>query len=276
MNPQSSQVGDLPLKLVRSITQARGNRDHWENTQENMFCMNALVDYRRQYEQQKPKLTVRARMDTEAVGEGQFSDFRDKPLVFEREIATDDPGRTTTLTLQREGQGRAYYATRLRYAPLPEVAERMNAGMDIRREYSVERDGKWVLLEPPFTIKRGELVRVDLYLSIPTARHFVVVDDAVPGGLEPVNRDLATASIVDADKGLFQAAGGSWWFQYADWQAFQASRWSFYHQELRHDSARFYADYLEAWELPSVLHCPGHSDRQLRRPTGLCRRNVRP
>jgi alpha-2-macroglobulin len=34
------------------------------------------------------------------------------------------------------------------------------------------------------------------------------------------------------------------WFKYNDWIDFDTSRWSFYHQELRHDSARFYSDYL--------------------------------
>jgi uncharacterized protein YfaS (alpha-2-macroglobulin family) len=95
-------------------------------------------------------------------------------------------------------------------------------------------------------LKRGELVRVDLFLSLPTLRHFVVVDDPVPGGLEPVNRDLATASTVDADKGAFKAAGGSWWFTYSDWSYYGRYGYSFYHKELRHDSARFYADYLPA------------------------------
>jgi hypothetical protein len=93
-------------------------------------------------------------------------------------------------------------------------------------------------------IARGELVRVDVYVSLPTARNFVVVDDPVPGGLEPVNRDLANASLVDANAGAFDAAGGSWWFERGDWRSFGASRWSFYHQELRHDAVRFYSDYL--------------------------------
>ena len=92
-----------------------------------------------------------------------------------------------------------------------------NAGIEVHREYSVERKGKWVLLQSPMTLRAGELVRVDLYLSLPAARNFVVVDDPVPGGLEPVNRDLATASDVDADKGEFQAAGGSFWFRHDDW-----------------------------------------------------------
>ena len=95
-------------------------------------------------------------------------------------------------------------------------------------------------------LQRGDLVRVDLFLSLPTVRNFVVVDDAVPGGLEPVNRDLATASTVDADKGAFKHAEDSWWFRYSDWSSYGVSRWSFYHQELRHNAVRFYSEYLPA------------------------------
>jgi uncharacterized protein YfaS (alpha-2-macroglobulin family) len=95
-------------------------------------------------------------------------------------------------------------------------------------------------------IKRGEIVRVDIFLSLPTVRNFVVVDDPVPGGLEPVNRNLATSSAVDADKGKYIASGGSWWFQYSDWHSYNSSRWSFYHREIRHDAVRFYSDYLPA------------------------------
>lgn len=126
------------------------------------------------------------------------------------------------------------------------AAKPANAGIEIRREYSVERKGKWQLLASPMTLKSGELVRVDLYLSLPAARNFVVVDDPVPGGLEPVNRDLATASIVDADKGAVPFAGGAFWFNFKDWHEYGFSFWSFYHRELRHDAARFYSEYLSA------------------------------
>jgi uncharacterized protein YfaS (alpha-2-macroglobulin family) len=118
--------------------------------------------------------------------------------------------------------------------------------MEVTREYSVQRGGVWRLLAAPLTVARGELVRVDIYLSLPAARHFVVVDDPVPGGLEPVNRELATASTVDADAAEFQAAGGAFWFRYRDWSEYGVSFWNFYHRELRHDAARFYADYLPA------------------------------
>lgn len=239
-------VGDVPFKQVRAITQSRGNRDHWENTQENVFCMNALTDYARVYESERPDMTVKAFVGDKPVGETRYTDLRDEAVTFADPVTSASPGLETEVTLTMDGPGRLYYATRLQYAPTADNAGRINAGIDIRREYSVERDGRWQLLEQPMRIERGELVRVDLYVSLPTLRHFVVVDDPVPGGLEPVNRDLATASTVDADKGNFKAADGAFWFHYGDWSYYGRYGYSFYHKELRHHAARFFADYLPA------------------------------
>ncbi|HEC11829.1 MAG TPA: hypothetical protein ENI80_01005, partial [Acidiferrobacteraceae bacterium] len=119
-----------------------------------------------------------------------------------------------------------------------------NAGMEIHREYSVERKGKWNLLNNNMELKLGDLVRVDLYLRLPAARNFVVIDDPVPGGLEPVNRDLASTSIIDANKAKMKYADGAYWFRFNDWRSYGYSHWSFYHRELRHEAARFYSEYL--------------------------------
>jgi len=239
-------VGDIPFKLVRSITQIRGNRDHWENTQENVFCMNALINYSRVYEKKKPKMEIQTLLDETLLGKTTFEDLRDAAVTFENPITKKDPGRKAKVQIKRHGKGRLYYSTRVSFALLEEHVTRTNAGIEIRREYSVERKGKWILLKSPMKIKRGELVRVDIYLSLPTVRNFVVVDDPVPGGLEPVNRNLATSSDVDADKGNYKASGGSWWFRFSDWIYYNVTRWSFYHQELRHASVRYYSDYLPA------------------------------
>ncbi|MEJ0009707.1 MAG: MG2 domain-containing protein [Alphaproteobacteria bacterium] len=237
-------VGDVPFKLLRTITQDRGSRDHWENTQENLFCMNALVDYARIYEKVKPDMTVTASLGGDAFGKASFHDLRDPAATLERPVKQGDAGHTAPLALARDGKGRFYYAARLSYALPPAETHAADAGIEIHREYSVQRGKDWVLLKPTDGVKRGDLVRVDLFVSVPAARNFVVVDDPVPGGLEPVNRDLATSSEVDAREGDFKAAGGSLWFKFSDWIDFAVSRWSFYHEELRHDSARFYSDYL--------------------------------
>jgi uncharacterized protein YfaS (alpha-2-macroglobulin family) len=245
-HPAYGLVQDVPLKLVRNIVAARGSRDHFENTQENMFCMQGLLDYATRYEATTPQMQVSAALNDASIGTAHFADVKDAPVSLHSPFTEEQVGQPQRMTLTKEGQGRYYYATRLSYAPKVEPLEAINAGMQITREYSVQRGEKWELVKDGTRLKQGDVVRVDIYLSLPTARHFVVVSDPVAGGLEPVNRQLATASQLDADKAMMEAAEGSWWFKEADWTGYQQGQWGFYHQELRHDVARFYADYLPA------------------------------
>ncbi|EIJ41759.1 large extracellular alpha-helical protein [Beggiatoa alba B18LD] len=245
-------VSDIPYKLVRHISQTRKYQGHWENTQENMFCMNALTSYARVYEKDKPAMIVKTFIDDKPLSllnkptetEVRFDDVKNPAQTFARPINEQDPARKATVKLDKQGDGRVYYTVRMQYAMKEEKATAVNAGMEINREYYVKRNDKWELLTSPFELKTGELVRVDLFLSLPAARHFVVVDDPIPGGLEPVNRDLATASTVAADEAKGTYAGGSIWFRFSDWREYAFSFWSFYHKELRHNAAIFYADYL--------------------------------
>jgi len=243
---QNSEVGDMPFKLVRNITQNRKSGGHWENTQENMFCMNALTEFARIYEKESPNMVVKTWLDNQSLGKGELKDVKDSALAFEHPLTASDVGKKATVKLERKGQGRVYYSMRMAYSTKVEKATAINSGIEVSREYHVERNGEWILLNNPMEIKSGELVRVDLYLSLPAPRYFVVVDDPVPGGLEPVNRDLATTSQVDADKAKADYAGGSYWYRFDDWQDYGVSFWSFYHKELRHHAAVFYSDYLSA------------------------------
>jgi hypothetical protein len=238
---------DIPTKLARTIKTMRGNRDHFENTQENLFCVNALVDYARQYEQTLPDFEAKVIFEGDGVEQSRsIHSFTDKPLVVARPINETDPGQRKTVTIAKTGEGRLYYSTVMRYATSAAQEKNVNAGMEIVREYSVEDKaiGGWRQLGRDDRIKRGDVVRVDLFLRLPAARTQVVVDDPVPGGLEPVNTELATASQVDAAKAEARFAGGSLWFRFADWQEYNFSFWSFNHRELRHHAARFYAEYL--------------------------------
>ena len=235
---------ELATGMVRALTQSRGARTHWESTQENAFCMNALLDYARRWETVEPGMRAVAELDDTRIGDTRFRDFRDAAVTLSLPISPGLSGKRSQIRVHREGQGRLYYAVRLTYAPRAADAGRVNAGIGMRREYSVQREGEWRLLAEGDSVRRGELVRVDLFVELPAARNFVVVDDPVPGGLEPVNRDLATASGVDAEEGVFAASEGSWWFDHDDWNYFRSQRWSFYHQEMGHEAVRFYSDYL--------------------------------
>lgn len=234
------------FKVVRGITQARGSRDHWKNTQENLFCMNALALYSQIYEKENPNMQFAATINNGKLGEGHLMGMQAMPLIFLRPLQKQDVGQKFTIGINRNGLGRFYYNTRLQYAPLDLLSQDENHGIEVHREYSVQREGKWILLNTiGNTIKPGEIVRVDLYLNLTSPHNFVVVDDPVAGGLEPVNTQLATSSAVDAMKANYVAASGSMWLKFNDWREYNMSFWSFYHQEMRNNAVRFYADHLD-------------------------------
>src|SRR5204862_7671622 len=56
---------------------------------------------------------------------------------------------------------------------------------------------------------RGEVVRVVLSVSTPSARNFVAIEDPIPAGFEPINFALATTAAGDA-KLLGEKADNEW------------------------------------------------------------------
>ncbi len=239
-------IGDVPFKQVRAISQTRGGRDYWGNTQENLYCINALINFSKVYESEAPNMQLKAvsisqDKASQTIGSAEFTDIRDAAVTMTNPDLAVTPGLAGQMQLSKQGAGRVYYSMRMNYAKTEDNSERINAGIQVKREYSVQRDNQWQLITSPMQLEKGQLVRVDLFVSTPTARQFVVIDDPIPGGLEPVNRDLATASGVDAD---YSPSPSSHWFSQSDWSSYGRYGRSFYHKELRHDSARFYADYL--------------------------------
>ena len=244
--PASVQSSDMPFKLVRAISQARQAKGRWTNTQENMYCLNALGEYSRVYEKQTPNMQISATLNSKELGKGALAGFRAKPLTFQKTLDAAGTTRDLELKLLKQGPGRFYYSTRLSYDLSKLKDEEVNSGIAVTREYHVERSGQWLKLTNPMKLKQGELVRVDLFVNLPAPRYFVVVDDPVPGGLEPVNTELATASRVDAAKALAQYSQGSFWFKHRHWHAYGYSHWSFYHRELLHHAVRYYSEHLPA------------------------------
>jgi alpha-2-macroglobulin len=236
-------VRDLAMRVQNGLTLARRGKAHWASTQENLFVVQAMVEYARLFEEGEPQLEIAATLDREVLGQGRFSAYNDAPLILTRPIAAGEAGRSAEMELTRSGEGRLYYGARLTYLPPGNNRPAVNAGIEVQREYSVKRGQGWQLVDQNTVLTTGEVVRVDLYVTLPAERYFVVVDDPVPGGLEPVNKELATAATQEEDN---DAAPGSIRHQSSSWQESRGGRHGFSHQELRHHAARFYAERLAA------------------------------
>lgn len=240
-------IGDMPFKVIKGINDTKGSRYYFYNTQENVFCSKAFGSYSEKYESETPNMKLNVLMNEDNFGDTSFTSFKDKPYTSEYKFKNDDGGKAKKLTIEKDGVGSFYYANRITYASKNIPTDRINSGIDIRKECSVKTSNGWKLLNFGDSIKRGDLIRVDIYLSTPALRSFVVVEDSVLGGLEPVNRDLATSSIEDSNTGNEDDyPKESWLKQHSDWYEFSDSRWSFYHKELNFDKVRFYSEYLYA------------------------------
>ncbi|MDN5874748.1 MAG: hypothetical protein L0H29_10255, partial [Sinobacteraceae bacterium] len=236
-------IGELPQKLMRWIAAAREQSGAWPNSQENVFCTTATVHYAQAYEQPVHDLVATVQAGAKKLGQAQF-DSRSTPA---QNIKAPPPRsadrRPFKLMIAPQGTGRLYYTVNLTYAVNPADVPAANAGFSLRRAYRVERNGEWQKVEPTTILKRGDMIRVDLYLDVPTTRHHVVLSDPLPGGFQAVNRQLATAMHTTPDR---QPGSTVLWFNYGAWPNGSITHSGFYHRETGFDAVRFFADTLRA------------------------------
>ncbi len=216
---------ELTARLTRAITQARGSKVHWASTQENVFCTRALIDYSMRYESEPLAMTAKAELDGKLLGSVELA--ADRTAALTRRFDAAGASAARELRVAAQGSGRSYATTTLRYATPPPLAA-LAAGLTVARKAYVRRADAWQALdgaEPQ--IRQGETIKVELSLSVPAWMSYVVVDDPVPAGIEPINPDLATASNFSEQD--LQMAGPGY-------------PYPFYHRELRFDAVRWYAE----------------------------------
>jgi len=142
------------------------------------------------------------------------------------------------LSIRGEGAPLFYYVT-VREAPKGLQLQPVDRGIRVERWYEDVRTG-----EPIVSVKAGELVRVRLRVTVPSERHFVVLDDPLPAGLEPVDLSLRTVSPYGGEEAV---TGESLREQGIGWAygAWDAGIWSpFDHKELRDDRVVYSATVL--------------------------------
>ncbi len=237
-------LDDLPSKLARSVTLDMRTADkYWRTTQETIYCMNALITYANVFESTKPNFKMTSEFRGKQWAEGKFEDYSLNGQTWSTDLQKSDIGNKQKLEVKKEGKGTLYYKVQMSYSP-KDSEKNLNHGIEIKKNMMVKRGNKWIDLTKKTVLKRGDLVSVDLMISIPTSRHYVVVDDPIPAGFEPVNTQLATASTVDADDNKRAKSVVSRFYGNSSFYWYSGSRWSFYHKELRHDRAVFYSTYL--------------------------------
>jgi uncharacterized protein YfaS (alpha-2-macroglobulin family) len=157
------------------------------------------------------------------------------------------------LSLVASGAGAPiYYYLTVREVPKARPVNPEDQGIKVERWYE-----KYDKAEPVAGAAEGELVRVRLKITVPDDRQFVVVDDALPAGLEAIDLSLRTASLTpgpgvdqqtrylapeqaESEEESAEAPGMQWY--YGSWDS---GWWSpFDHKEIRDDRVVYSATVL--------------------------------
>jgi len=183
---------------------ARGLLDHrvggaWRSTQENVWALLALDDYRRAAEAAAPSFEARVFLGGDVVGQASFlgASVVDMPVSVGPERLGE---RGSPLTFEVRGQGKLFYSAELTYAQTALPEKPAGDGLFVQKRVRALRPEELAAAlavlpkRSDASAPVGDLVLVDLLLESPEPREQVVVDDPLPAGLEPVDFALDTSA----------------------------------------------------------------------------------
>jgi alpha-2-macroglobulin len=237
-------------KVVSGIVKQKKANDRWLNTQEQAICVTALRKFLKTEHGEKGALEMVATIEGDAFANARFLSPQAPAQIFERTILPTEFGLERKLFVKKSGNQTGYATVGLRYPePMSERREK-NAGIEIHREYSIKDGNGWKVVPNKLSLKLGDVVRSDLYVTVPAARTFVVLEDRLAATFESINKQLATTSGADGDDSATLIPAGSRFVGMKNLQGMGYGIWGFAHFEQRKDSVRYYAEYLE----PGTYH----------------------
>ncbi len=226
-------------QIARFLVGAREN-GQYATTQEAAFALMALHDYSRVREASPPSFTGGVELAGtrlfEAKFEGRSLDAQTGLVDWAklRTAATPAP-----LVFSVNGTGSLYYGARLTYVPTTLQTEATDQGLVVQRWYEpLGQQGAGQVR----AVSEGEPVRVRVRLATTRMRHYVVLEDPLPSGLEAVDTTLATAGRQVQGRAAVEEGEGEGESEALD----GADAWYsvFNRVEMRDDRVLLFADHL--------------------------------
>jgi len=192
MEPESEYIA----KMARYILNARKN-GRWRNTYENANAIDSLVEISLEREAEPPDYTAKIFIASEEAVNQMFKGYNYKP--YERFLPIADlPEGLNDIDISKEGHGYLYYVLSYSYrlkGPQPARMEGFSIKRTVRSKESEQVIATYEQEPPEATeINAGDVLEVELQFSVPQTGYHLVIDDAIPAGLEAIDISLKTTS----------------------------------------------------------------------------------
>lgn len=217
---------DLEPLMVNYLMSKRRS-DGWGTTNETAHAVIGLTDHLLAAGLGETSAAYAVTLNGAPLAEGALSadELRDVVEVPFDRLQAGENG----LTLTAADGGRLYYTLIERYQAARETIE-AGGPIVVERRYRAQGNN-----EPVTTVAAGELVTVRLTVRAPRDIAFVVVEDRVPAGLEPLNERLNTTAHI---------ANPPYWER--NWRLYRWQEYGYNHKEIRDGRVSFFATTLPA------------------------------
>jgi len=222
LDPGHPMLAPLSRWLVKRISLTKSTTTH-----DAAQALLALTDYYAKVEDEVPDFDLEVLLAGDVIAKDHLAGKSAEVSSDRLGMRSVPKGKALSLEFRKRGAGRMYYSARLAYAPGVDVT----AAAPESRGFLIERrmlalDGRVLSDRVPF----GEHYLVELDVVAQGEQDFVVVDDALPAGVDAVQLDFRT--VAPSLRRAFYDAVGARKGAFADFQ------------EVSDDSVRFFIDHL--------------------------------
>ncbi|MDP2927027.1 MAG: alpha-2-macroglobulin family protein [bacterium] len=182
-------------KVVRWILNSREKDGAWGSTNNTLQVVDAFTDYLNWKKETESDFSLSLQVNDNPADNFRFEPRtildQFKKLIPLKELKFNENNLVKFIKedLNSSNNGFYYDLVLKYYLPADQIAPR-DEGFSITRSFYRLDDAKNE--KPVVEAKTGDVLRVNLQITVPKSRHFVAVEDYIPAGLEIVNLDLAT------------------------------------------------------------------------------------
>ena len=222
LDPQNQLIPNV----VRWLMVAR-QAETWSTTQETAWALIGLTDWMVVSGELKANYDYDVTLNGQSLDFGHVSaDNLQDSISLKVSVADLLKDQVNRLVINRNaGDGRLYYTAHLNvYFPVEDV-KAQSRGVIVAREYTLPSadcgGAKQSACPPVSEAKAGQDIQVKVTLIAPNDLYYVVLEDPIPAGTEPIDTSLQTTSVVGQPPALNFAdplyyGWGWWWFSNTD------------------------------------------------------------